>query len=79
MNDKPKIIVSLTSFPAAIPYAVEAIRSVLGGTLLPDKLVLYLDTNKFPGGYLLNLKHLKLKTRFSKCGLIQLKYVRTRS
>lgn len=49
MNDKPKIIVSLTSFPAAIPYAVQAIRSVLGGTLLPDKLVLYLDTNKFQG------------------------------
>lgn len=49
MNDKPKIIVSLTSFPAAIPYAVQAIRSVLGGSLLPDKLVLYLDTDKFPG------------------------------
>ena len=49
MNDQPKIIVSLTSFPAAIPYAVQAIRSVLEGTLLPDKLVLYLDTDKFPG------------------------------
>lgn len=49
MNDKPKVIVSLTSFPAAIPYAVQAIRSVLEGSLLPDKLVLYLDTDKFPG------------------------------
>lgn len=49
MTDQPKIIVSLTSFPAAIPYAVQAIRSVLEGTLLPDKLVLYLDTDKFPG------------------------------
>ena len=43
-----QIIVSLTSFPAAIPYAVQAIRSVLAGSLLPDKIVLYLDTQKFP-------------------------------
>ena len=39
----------MTSFPAAIPYAVQAIRSVLEGSLLPNKLVLYLDTDKFPG------------------------------
>lgn len=49
MENGQKIIVSLTSFPAAIPYAVEAIRSVLNGSLLPDKIVLYLDTQKFPG------------------------------
>ncbi len=47
MNDRPKIIVSLTSFPAAIPYAVQAIHSVLEGTLLPDKLVLYLTVSQF--------------------------------
>lgn len=52
MNDKQKIIVSLTSFPAAIPYAVEAIRYILKGSLQPDKIVLYLDTQKFPGGML---------------------------
>lgn len=51
MNNK-RIIVSLTSFPAAIPYAVQAIRSILKGTLLPDKIVLYLDTPKFPDGIL---------------------------
>lgn len=45
----PKIIVSLTSFPEAIPYAVQAIRSVLDGAFSPDKVVLYLDTQKFPG------------------------------
>ena len=50
MSDKQRIIVSLTSFPAAIPYAVQAIRSVLNGTLKPDKIVLYLDTQKFPNG-----------------------------
>lgn len=48
MNDKPQIIVSLTSFPAAIPYAVQAIQSVLSGSMQPDKIVLYLDTQKFP-------------------------------
>lgn len=52
MENKQKIIVSLTSFPAAIPYAVEAIRSVLNGSLQPDKVVLYLDTQKFPNGIL---------------------------
>lgn len=49
MKPKQQIIVSLTSFPAAIPYAVQAIRSILNGSLLPDKIVLYLDTQKFPG------------------------------
>ena len=52
MKDKQQIIVSLTSFPAAIPYAVQAIRSILNGSLLPDKVVLYLDTQKFPDGKL---------------------------
>ena len=52
MNNKQKTIVSLTSFPEAIPYAAQAIRSVLNGSLLPDKVVLYLDTQKFPGGML---------------------------
>ena len=49
MSNQQKIIVSLTSFPEAIPYAVQAIRSVLKGSFLPDKIVLYLDTQKFPG------------------------------
>ena len=44
---KKRIIVSLTSFPAAIPYAVQAIRSILQGSLLPDKIVLYLTFSQF--------------------------------
>lgn len=52
MTAKPQIIVSLTSFPQAIPYAVTAIRSILRGSMLPDRIVLYLDTQKFPGGVL---------------------------
>ena len=51
-TDQKQIIVSLTSFPQAIPYAVQAIRSILTGSLLPDKIVLYLDTQKFPEGIL---------------------------
>jgi len=51
-SHQEKIIVSLTSFPEAIPYAVQAIRSILAGSMLPDKIVLYLDTQKFPGGIL---------------------------
>lgn len=43
----PKVIVSLTSFPKAIPYAVKAIQSVLEGSVLPDKLVLYLVSAEF--------------------------------
>lgn len=42
-----KVIVSLTSFPAAIPYAAGAVRSILNGSSLPDKVVLYLTFAQF--------------------------------
>ena len=42
-----KVIVSLTSFPAAITYATDAIKSILEGSTLPDKLVLYLTFSQF--------------------------------
>ncbi len=45
-----KTIVSLTSFPAAISYAADAIRSILNGSVLPDKVVLYLAKPQFPDG-----------------------------
>ena len=44
---KPQVVVSLTSFPAAIKYAVEAVRSILNGSVLPDKLVLYVTLSQF--------------------------------
>lgn len=48
MNDKSsKIIVSLTSFPAAIGFAIEAVKSLLKGSVLPDKIVLYLTFSQF--------------------------------
>ena len=43
-----QVVVSLTSFPAAISYAARAIQSILNGTVLPDKLVLYLTFSQFP-------------------------------
>lgn len=46
---KPRIIVSLTSFPAAIGLVPGAVRSILGGSVLPDRLVLYLAAPQFPG------------------------------
>lgn len=42
-----EIVVSLTSFPAAIEYAILSVKSILKGNLLPDKLVLYLTFNQF--------------------------------
>lgn len=42
-----QVIVSLTSFPAAITYAVQAVKSILEGSVLPDKLVLYITTAQF--------------------------------
>ena len=47
MNGTKKIIVSLTSFPAAIPYATLAVQSILNGSVLPDKVVLYLTFSQF--------------------------------
>lgn len=46
-TSKQTVIVSMTSFPAAIPYAVQAVRSILDGSVLPDKLVLYLTFSQF--------------------------------
>lgn len=47
MPDKKQIIISLTSFPEAIPFATQAIKSILNGSVLPDKIVLYLTYSQF--------------------------------
>lgn len=44
---KQQVIVSLTSFPAAIPYAAKAVQSILNGAVLPNKVVLYLTFSQF--------------------------------
>ena len=50
MAKQQQVIVSLTSFPAAIPFAVQAVQSILRGSVLPDKIVLYLTATQFPQG-----------------------------
>ena len=47
---KPKIIVSLTSFPAALPYAAHAVKSIMNQSVRPDEIVLYLTAEQFPHG-----------------------------
>lgn len=44
---KSKLIVSLTSFPGAIAYAPGAIRSIIEGSVKPDKIVLYVTLEQF--------------------------------
>jgi len=46
----PKIIVSLTSFPARIEYVHQTIRSILLQTLKPDMVILWLAREQFPKG-----------------------------
>lgn len=46
-NTEPRVVVSMTSFPAAIDYAIDALRSLLAGSRLPDKLVLYVTLEQF--------------------------------
>lgn len=44
---KERVIVSMTSFPAAISYVIPTVKSLLAGSVLPDKLVLYLTFSQF--------------------------------
>ena len=46
-DNQQQVIVSLTSFPAAIDYAYRAVKSLLAGSVLPDKVVLYLTFEQF--------------------------------
>ncbi|MBD5357565.1 MAG: glycosyltransferase [Bacteroides sp.] len=42
-----QIIISLTSFPAAISFVIPTVKSLLRGSVLPDKIVLYLTFSQF--------------------------------
>lgn len=44
---RQQVVVSMTSFPAAITFAIDAVKSLLRGSVLPDKLVLYLTFEQF--------------------------------
>lgn len=41
------VVISMTSFPQAISYAIEAIKSLLRMSVLPDRLILYLTLSQF--------------------------------
>ncbi len=51
-NKKQQVVISMTSFPEAIRYAERAIKSLLKGSVQPDKLVLYLTFSQFENGQL---------------------------
>ncbi|MCD8206391.1 MAG: glycosyltransferase [Bacteroidales bacterium] len=46
-EQKQQVVVSMTSFPEAVPYATQTIQSILNGSVLPDKLVLYMTFSQF--------------------------------
>lgn len=46
------LVVSMTSFPAAITYAYTAIKSLLAGSVIPDKIILYVVFSQFKDGKL---------------------------
>ena len=48
-ESEKRVVVSLTSFPGAIEYAAGAVRSILAGSVLPDKIVLYVTMRQFDG------------------------------
>ena len=45
---KERVIISITSFPARIPYINKVILSILNQTFKPDKIVLWLAKPQFP-------------------------------
>ena len=49
INPEQKVIVSLTSYPPAIGFVVETVKSILNGSILPDRLILYVTLSEFEG------------------------------
>lgn len=47
---RERVIVSFTSYPARIGAAHRVVRSLFAQTFLPDKVLLYLSSDEFPGG-----------------------------
>lgn len=50
MKKEPRTIVSMTSFPAALPFAAQALGSIFRQSTRPDLVVLYLTKSQFPDG-----------------------------
>lgn len=65
MSEKKQVIISLTSFPEAVSFAIQAIKSILNGSVLPDKVILYLTASQFPEGKIpFELEELRKNTLF---------------
>lgn len=47
---QPRLIVSLTSFPARIPHIAPCLQSLVGQTGKPDRIILWLGETQFPRG-----------------------------
>lgn len=62
-NKDPKIIVSLTSFPARIKNVNLVIETILRQTAKPDKIILYLSKNQFDSLDILPEKLLYLQSQ----------------
>ena len=46
-NKTPEIVMSMTSFPEVLDFAEKTIKTILEGSVLPDRLVLYLTPSEF--------------------------------
>lgn len=58
-----EVVVSMTTFPAAAPWAAQAARSILQGDVLPDRLVLYVTLSQFgPEGLPAELRELEAES-----------------
>lgn len=62
-GDNPRIVVSLTTFPARINRLWIVIECLLHQTVLPDKIILWLSSDQFSGVLSLPKKLLKLQKR----------------
>lgn len=50
MNNNPKLIISLTSYPARIPALHHTLKTLLNQTLKADMVILWLAPEQFPNG-----------------------------
>lgn len=67
-QNTPEVILSLTTIPGAVGLAIKTLRSIFVGSVLPDKIVLYLTASQFPDGIPEELEKLK-----QECGLLEIR------
>ena len=70
-NNSPKVIVSLTSFPARIKRVWLVIETILRQTQKPDKIILWLSKEQFPSINLLPRVLLKQRKRGLEIRLVE--------